>query len=225
MTKDAEVRWYIIRRVMQERTWGRSAVRMREESDSSAGRKPETICCWLPAVPPTSLLTFLLFSLSFTLQSMKVLSHLLSGSLHTPGTPHTCSTEPSLQFICEFIFFIETLRSVPLLINLQLPCYPSCLFLCDCTIVQTMQCMTQTSIYRYTPDTHTLWRGLSNGFWRFQFPLCHRRQKTLWAQLPLSHIQQTRQQPHSHTLTRTLSYCDIPRNTQSRARQANWEEY
>lgn len=34
-----------------------------KESDSSAGRKRETICYWLPAVPPLSPLTFPLFFL------------------------------------------------------------------------------------------------------------------------------------------------------------------
>lgn len=134
--------------------WGR------EESDSSAGRKPETICCWLPAVPPPHLTAHLpsLLSLLFTLQSMKVLSHLLSGTLHTPGTPHTCSTEPSLHFISEFIFFIETLHSAPLLINLQLPRYPSCLSLSLSLYHCTNNAMhdTNTHIQIHTGHSHSV---------------------------------------------------------------------
>lgn len=48
--------------------------REKEESDSSAGRKCETICCWLPAVLYTSFFYPLLL-----LQSIKVLSQLESA--------------------------------------------------------------------------------------------------------------------------------------------------
>lgn len=53
ISKDAEVIWYIIKCDAGKNM--RQEWREKEESDSSAGKKHETIWCWLPAVPPFSL--------------------------------------------------------------------------------------------------------------------------------------------------------------------------
>lgn len=58
------------------------------ESDSSAGKKCETICCWLPAV--LSLFSTLPSFILFLLQSIKVLSQLVSAQpVYTLETSHT----------------------------------------------------------------------------------------------------------------------------------------
>lgn len=177
-----------------------------EESDSSAGRKCETICCWLHAVPPLPTFTFFLFFLPicpavYGAQSVSVRELCIrTGDSSDANTIQNKRARPFLfQLICSFIFSYSHCRP---LVLLQLLHYPSThlrLFLCLLLNMQTWHTQMQQT---HTRCTQPLWVGLSNGFWRFQFPLCHQRQKTLWAQLPLSHTHQTRPSKHTHIHTR-----------------------
>lgn len=71
-----------------------------EESDSSAGRKRETICCWLPAVP---LLATLTFSPFFLFISPAACDGIQSVSVRKPahslrGAPHIHKQVRTSQF-------------------------------------------------------------------------------------------------------------------------------
>ncbi len=140
----------------------------------------------------------------------------------------------SIQLICDFIFYIYTLH-LPHARGYSYSFTPHASFslcLCHYTNTHTWHKHAYTDTQQ-THKTHTLWEGLSNGFWRFQFPLCHQRQKTLWAQLPLSHTPDetacthtrtlgrifTCNHRHAHTSMHTLSHCDAPRITQSESRK------
>lgn len=170
-------------------------VEKEEESDSSAGRKRETICCWLPAVPLLATLTFPPFFLSISpaacngIQSVSVRKP--ARTLRGGGSTYTQAGENfslSANSKAKFLFW----RAIATLLALgTLP--PPCLF---------------TAKHADTAHTHPWSRhtktwapreALSNGFWRFQFPLCHQRQKTLWAQLPLSHTPDETSSTHTHT--------------------------
>lgn len=98
----------------------RQECRVKEkESDSSAGRKRVTICCWLPAVPPLSQLTFPLFFLPISPAVYEGTQSVSVSQAYTPGTPHThrlrskYNTKQSrriwFQLICDFILYIYTL--------------------------------------------------------------------------------------------------------------------
>lgn len=147
---------------------------------------------------------------------MKALRQLLSGSwhIHTWDSTHTRRMK---QVSSEFVSLYFTFNSIQYLM-FQLVLYPSFLF----DFIQTCTQDTGTD----TQHTHGLWKGLSNGIWRFQFPLCHQRQKTHWAQLPLSYThpdETTRTHTlghilacnhrNKHTSMHTLSLCDTPRIT------------
>lgn len=64
---------------------------------------------------------------------------------------------------------------------------------------------TQTRNIQIHTCAHCVWKGFFNGIWRFQFPLCHQRQKTLWAQLPLSHTHPDKT-THTHSQTLTCNH-------------------
>lgn len=68
----------------------------------------------------------------------------------------------------------------------------------ECAAMQISRHHTNANTQIHT-RAHCVWKGFFNGIWRFQFPLCHQRQKTLWAQLPLSHTHPDRTTP-THTL-------------------------
>lgn len=234
MTKDTEVRWYIIRRVMQERTWGRSAERKRRRVIALQGGsvRPSAVGNLLV---PLSLLTFPCLFLPIS-------PVVYEGSLHTHTTTQTCTKEARrfhFQLICLTLCFIFIILNTPhasfLSISLSLQKYA------DLTHAHahTFTINTQNTL----THTYILWEGLSNGFWRFQFPLCHQRQKTLWAQLPLSHTHTGWDHVHAHTNMHEMdasSLVFIDRRTHIHAHlkplwhaenhtirvtQANWKEY
>lgn len=60
-----------------------------EESDGSAGRKPSTICCLIPAVPPFVAFLLSLFFPPFFQQNLIVLSPFVVRYLETPDTGRT----------------------------------------------------------------------------------------------------------------------------------------
>lgn len=160
MSKDAEVRWYIIRRVMQERTWGRNAVRMREESDSSAGRKPETICCWLPAVPP-HLTPHLPFLLSLSPCSLWRHSVTYCQVSSTHQGLHTCAVQSqAFSSTVSSYFLLKLSAQCPSWLTSSYPATPHASF--SLTVPLYKQCNARhKQAYTDTHQAHTLCERVS----------------------------------------------------------------
>lgn len=150
-----------------------------EESDGSAGRKPSTICCLVPAVPPFSASLLSLFFPRFRpTKCPRIESIYCQISGDTRHRQDKSKPSPNLILFSRCYFF-------------------SLLFPFECAAMQISRRHANEYIQIHT-WAHCVWKGFFNGIWRFQFPLCHQRQKTLWAQLPLSHTLPDRT-THTHS--------------------------
>lgn len=130
--------------------------------------------------PPFSLSSFLVFAR----QSIIALSPFIVRYLEAPDAGRTKASLRLIWFLFSRCYFFQSSRS-------QI----------ECAAMQISRHHTNGDIQIHT-CARCVWKGFFNGIWRFQFPLCHQRQKTLWAQLPLSHTHPDRTtHTHTHTLT------------------------
>lgn len=131
----------------------RQECRVKEkESDSSAGRKHETICCWLPAVPPLSLLTFHLFFLPI---SPAVYEGTQSVSVREPVYTQSSTTQERFSFSWFVtLYFIFTLPSYSFTEVAFTPLHLSThAFFCHCLSVTKQTCRQETHTHN-TQQTH-----------------------------------------------------------------------
>lgn len=167
---------------------------------------------FLLSQPPFSLSSFLVFAR----QNITALSPFIVRYLEAPDTGGTKASLRLIWFWFSRCYFFQSSRSR-----------------IECAAMQISRHHTNGGIQIHT-CARCVWKGFFNGIWRFQFPLCHQRQKTLWAQLPLSHTHPDRTTHtlipslviiETHTSMPTLSCCDILENHTIRVAQVNCEEH
>lgn len=188
-----------------------------EESDGSAGRKPSTICCLIPAVPPfVAFLLSLFFPPFFPTKSHRIESICCQISGDTRHRQNKSKPSLNLILFSRYYFF-------------------SLLFPFECAAMQISRRHTNGNTQIHTPVCEKVSLMESEDS---NFPSATKDRKPSELNYPcLTHIQTE----HTHTLSlslipslviiethtsmHTLSCCDILENHTIRVTQVNCEEY